>query len=68
MLAIYNQGVVRQIANMLGTCLPSEGFYRAYINHAQRNLQITDGKHTYYNGVCRPEVTKLLNKLLNREI
>lgn len=68
MLTIYNQGIVQLIANALNITLDEGLFVRAYINTSTNKLRIVSGHEVFYDDYITKEVTKVINKILNREI
>lgn len=68
MLTIYNQGIVKLIANALNITLDEGLFVRAYINTSTNNLRIVSGHVVFYDDYITKEVIKVINKILNREI
>lgn len=67
-LYIYNQGIVKLLCDALDIPFQEGLIYRAYINPANNNCRIYSGTHYYYNDYIKPEIIKILNKVLNREI
>jgi hypothetical protein len=68
MFTIYNQGIVQLIANALGITFDEGLFVRAYVNTNTNNLRIVSGHIVFYDDYITIEVTKIINKVLNREI
>ena len=67
-LYIYNQGIVKLLCDALNIEFKEDLIYRAYINTKSNNCKIYSGNKFYYNDNIKPEIIKVLNKVLNREI
>ena len=67
-LYIYNQGIVKLLCDALDIEFKEGLIYSAYINPKANNCRIYSGTHIFYNDYIKPEIIKVLNKVLNREI
>ena len=67
-LAIYNQGIVKLLCDALDIPFQEGLVYHAYINPKSNNCRIYSGSHYFYNSYITPEIVKILNKVLNREV
>lgn len=67
-LYIYNQGIMKLLCDALDIPFKEGLVYRAYINPKANNCRIYSGTHFFYNDYIKPEIIKVLNKILNREI
>lgn len=67
-LHIYNQGIVKLLCDALDIEFQEGLVYRAYINPKSNNCGIYSGNHYFYNSYITPEIVKILNKILNREV
>lgn len=67
-LMIYNQGIVKLLCDALDIEFKEGLIYRAYVNPKTNNCRIYSGNHFFYNDYIKPDIIKVLNKVLNREI
>lgn len=67
-LSIYNQGIVKLLCDALDIPFQEGLVYRAYINIKANNCRIYSGNQFFYNDYIKPEIIKVLNKVLNRGI
>ena len=67
-VSIYNQGIVKLLCNVLDIEFKEGLVYRAYINIKANKCGIYSGTHYFYNDYIKPEIIKVLNKVLNREV
>ena len=65
---IYNQGIIKLLCDALDIEFKEGHLYLAYINPKANKCRISSGNHFYYNDYIKPEIIKVLNKVLNREI
>lgn len=67
-LHIYNQGIIKLLCDALDIPFEEGLVYHAYINPTNNTCKIYSGTHFFYNDYIKPEIIKVLNKVLNREI
>lgn len=67
-LHIYNQGIIKLLCDALDIQFEEGLVYRVYINPKSNNCRIYSGSHYFYNSYITPEIVKILNKVLNREV